>query len=425
MQKSERERATERKLMRRRVMASLHRLALKEVNGIYPGDPRYLDLAHSFSPLRIPLGDEKENGSEIIWQPGSEGNGLCMVLGASGSGKTEALKTLGSGIVERGYPVLVLDFHGDVVFPGLNSVLISSGASSFVGVNPMEIDWQGNGDVGFADQVDTLVEMIMRAVPIKHRQKNVLIDAFTEAYLRAGFHPEFPETWRRRPPALASVLQVLTMWRSSPDRKPERERISGCMDAIRSDFRHEVFNRQQNLSMEALLSYNVRVDLSKLPASVRYIVAETLLWRVFRALRLRGPIPFGADDPQRFCLFIMIDEAKLLSMGRGDVNGSNQILNVLMTEGRKYGIGLIVASQMAEHFGNEARASAGTWLVMKPMDMAEAKKNALNVLVPPEAVFGLQGKGDAFLRVGSVPGVRRIQVKALSASAYRNEYSRT
>lgn len=398
---------------RRTINKFLLRQALGSIIEVRPGNPEYLKFARALAPLEVPLGQDRHTGDNVIWMPGNESNGFLMVLGASGSGKTETLKTVGHAIAAHAIPILVLDFHGDVIFPGLNSVLISSGTASTVGINPMELDWQGNAEVGFVDQIHALVDTIARAVPIKHRQINLLTDAFAEAYRLAGFHPDYPDTWRRPPPTFASVVQVLMSWRLSPEHKHQKERISSCIDAIRSDFRHEAFNRYQNLSIDALLRYNVRADLSKLPDSVRFIVADTLLRRVFRAMRLGGPVPVSADDAERFRLFIMIDEAKLLSMGKGDVDDSRQVLNILMTEGRKFGIGLIVASQMADHFGKEARGSAATWLVMKPMDMAEAKRNAPNVMVPPDAVMQLQGRGDAFLRTSSMPGVRRIQVRAL------------
>lgn len=401
---------------RRTINKILLKQALGSILEVRPGNPEYLKFARALLPLEVPLGENHQTGDNVVWMPGNESNGFLMVLGASGSGKTETLKTVGHAIAAHAIPILVLDFHGDVVFPGVNSVLISSGTASTVGINPMELDWQGISEVGFEDQIHALLETITRAVPIKHRQSTLLAEAFTEAYRQAGFHPEYPDTWRLPPPTFSSVVNVLMHWRLSPERKHEKERIASCIDAIRGDFRHVAFNRYQNLSIDDLLRFNIRADLSKLPDAVRFIVADTLLRRVFRAMRLRGPVPVGADDAERFRLFIMIDEAKLLSMGKGDVDDSRQILNILMTEGRKFGIGLIVASQMADHFGNEARGSAATWLVMKPMDMAEAKRNAPNVMVAPDVVMQLQGRGDAFLRTSSMPGVRRIQVRALPAA---------
>jgi hypothetical protein len=53
---------------------------------------------------------------------------------------------------------------------------------------------------------------------------------------------------------------------------------------------------------------------------------------------------------------------------------------------------------MSDHFGSEVKANAATWLVLKPMDMREAKKNAPNVHMEPEALTALKGRGDGYFR---------------------------
>ena len=86
----------------------------------------------------------------------------------------------------------------------------------------------------------------------------------------------------------------------------------------------------------------MRLDLSKLTDEVRYIAAETMLRKIFRVLRLKGPIPVQpTDDRQRFRLFIVIDEAKILSTGAGDPDSPDRILNLLFTEARKFGLGMV------------------------------------------------------------------------------------
>jgi hypothetical protein len=76
---------------------------------------------------------------------------------------------------------------------------------------------------------------------------------------------------------------------------------------------------------------------------------------------------------------------------------------------------MVLASQMSDHFGSEVKANAASWLVLKPMDVKEAKKNAPNVNMEPEALTSLRGKGDGYLRDRSSPKARRIQVQALPA----------
>ena len=85
--------------------------------------------------------------------------------------------------------MLVFDFHGDVLLPGVRSILLSSGSASTLGLNPMELDTTSAEESGLYDQRAVLRNMIQRAVPaLGHRQASILRDALDEAYTRAG-HP--------------------------------------------------------------------------------------------------------------------------------------------------------------------------------------------------------------------------------------------
>ncbi|MDI1300936.1 MAG: DUF853 family protein [bacterium] len=388
------------------------RMQLTAACEIFPGSPEYRKYAKSFMPIDISLGHEPDTIDAMRWCPGKEDNGFFLILGASGSGKTEALKLIGNQLVEHAIPVLVLDFHGDVIFPGLSSVMMSSGFGSTVGVNPMELDSQQAHDVGLYDQRMALVEMISRVIPdISHNQKVTLTEAIACAYQHAGIFDDDPRTWWNPPPTFATVLELLEAWADDENMKSRRPTIRGCIAVVKSIFGHPIFRRDCSLSVDEILSAGARVDLSKVPDGIRYIAADTLLRKIFRALLLKGPIPVSpVDDLERFRLFIMIDEAKILSAATGHPNDSRLILNLLITEGRKFGIGLIMASQMSEHFGAEVKASVATRLVLKPMDSNQAKKNAPDMQVSPQDLLDLKGRGSGFFKPRSGQGTQRIQV---------------
>ena len=375
-------------------------------------------VLNSTQSLEVFLGEEVNTKALVSWAPGKQSNGFFLILGASGSGKTESLKVLGKGVADYGVPVLVLDFHGDVLFPGLASVLMSSGTSSVVGLNPMELDSKSAAETGLYDQRKVLRDMIRNAVPaLGHRQNAILRDAIEEAYSNAGFDDSNPSTWENSPPNFGDVEAILGAWAEDDSKKSQRSAIEGCLAAIQEIFEHPLFHRQEHVSVEEILSSNVRLDLSKLTDEVRYIAAETLLRKIFRVLKLKGPIPVQpGDDRQRFRLFVIIDEAKILSTGAGDPDAPDRILNLLFTESRKFGLGMILASQMSDHFGSEVKANAATWLVLKPMDIREAKKNAPNVQMNPDALTSLKGRGDGYLRDRSSARARRIQVHPLEAT---------
>ena len=115
-----------------------------------------------------------------------------------------------------------------------------------------------------------------------------------------------------------------------------------------------------------------------------------------------GPIPVACNgDHERFRVFVVVDEAKVLTMSKGDVDRSDHIVNVLATEGRKFGIGLILASQLEEHFGRETLANSACRLAMRPMDNKEAARIAKTVEVSKDTLLGLKDVGAGVYRSGA------------------------
>ena len=100
-------------------------------------------------------------------------------------------------------------------------------------------------------------------------------------------------------------------------------------------------------------------------------------------------------------------------MGGGDPNCSKKILNILATEGRKYGIGLILASQVSDHFGAETKANMGSQLILQQTSFDEAKKCAKGLRLIPDEVMDLSGRGEGLFRSGVSGRVEKIQVQPI------------
>jgi DNA helicase HerA-like ATPase len=102
----------------------------------------------------------------------------------------------------------------------------------------------------------------------------------------------------------------------------------------------------------------LRLDVSKLPWELQRLVAEFVLLQVFKREMLLG-------HRERVERFVVIDEAKLAMPRRGAAASQWAIVNRVVSEGRKYGIGIIMATQSAEHLTPDVRRNIGTKLLLR------------------------------------------------------------
>lgn len=141
-------------------------------------------------------------------------------------------------------------------------------------------------------------------------------------------------------------------------------------------------------------------------------MVDSVLRAIFRRLRALGTVT--GSGASRVRLFVVIDEAKIIASGQGDPNKSSRILNVIATEGRKFGLGMILASQSREHFGADVMRNFGTRLVLRTPDFREATANSKDMQVSAMDLMTLRGNGDGYLKYGGSPNPVRIQVSPVS-----------
>jgi hypothetical protein len=363
--------------------------------------------------LSVLLGKTRRGDIPCHWQASQQPNGFFLILGASGSGKTESLKVIASEIHNFGIPSLIFDFHGDVLLEGAKDYVLSHGPISTHGINPMELDSVDPADGGVYAQVNILLAMLKACIPsLGHRQWRVIKDVINDAYEKAGINDRDTNTWTRTPPNFGYVLRMLEEQMDNDELSSSQKNIvASAYDAVSKVFEHPIFDKERLISIEELLSESHHLNLAHLEEEVRFVVTDTLLRKVARALKSKGNIPVQPqNDFERFRLFIFIDEAKILSLGGKDRDASSAVLNTLATEYRKFGLGMVLASQMSEHFSNETKSQIATRLVLKPFDFAEAKKNAQDVNLEPEDLMLLKGKGDGYIKMSSDSRASRIQV---------------
>ena len=127
-------------------------------------------------------------------------------------------------------------------------------------------------------------------------------------------------------------------------------------------------------------------DLSEMKEGDRIIAAEKYLNSIINAAEL--------EKTASCKKFIILDEAwKLLSHG--------SILRKLIREGRKYGIGIIMASQMLEDIGSNVLENIATIAVFRLQDKHSLSNLAKNYNLPQQTIGAIQN-----LEVGSCLVIR-------------------
>lgn len=386
-----------------------------------PGMPDYQEFRHELMPIEISLGmgfNAEDNPVTYKWKPGQEANGFLMVTGGSGSGKTEALKLIGTGIAEHGIPLITVDFHGDVIFPGQTTVCLRavSGGSEFA-INPLVIEPAYIRQMGLGAKIQREVSRMSRAVGcMSEQQQSCLYHVMEQTYRQFGIREEDDRTWGRPPPTLADIDRALSEGYRTGIEAFEKRTISSCWSKLRRICINPVFTRGKPLRVHDLLAWNVRLDCSRLDLPSQLLVAETVLEMLFEASRGEGEIPVKPKtDADRYRAFIMIDEARVLTMGRGSPGASEHILNIMASQCRKFGIGVILASQMCSHFSREVHTNFNARLAMKRMDPDEAKKVAMHMgLVPRDLISSESPPGLGYFCGASTGGTVRLRLRQLA-----------
>jgi len=170
------------------------------------------------------------------------------------------------------------------------------------------------------------------------------------------------------------------------------------MHYLRDIFDYESFSGTEKLSIAEILDEGVtHINLRALPESLKFLFADLFLRKLYYSLQALREIPAGdIPDREKFRLFVIVDEAKLLV---SEKQGIKAVLNKYATELRKFGVGLILASQLIDHFTDEILANISVKLCMKAENKKQAKNNSKFFGVGEEDLINLQ-QGEGILIIG-------------------------
>jgi len=321
------------------------------------------DNAEGGGKLEVFLGYSDE-GHKVCWSPGKSNNGHLIIVGGSGAGKTELIRCIGSELACHDFPVLMIDFHGDMAPSGSSVTTYDIREGSDYYFNPLELDPRFPDITPLRANSDFRDAIFINFPGLGIQQRDRLNDIIKRGYEAAGITSAHA-TW-------STELLFENVQRDIQD---SDDKTTQALRAYLSNiFDYQLFCGSIKLSVGDILDGGItHLNLKGLPENLRALYADLFLRKLYYAMQANREIPRGdISDVDRFRIFVIVDEAKLLV---SEKQGVKAVLNKYASELRKFGGGLILASQLLDHFNKQLLANIAAKVCMNAETEEQARSN--------------------------------------------------
>lgn len=364
--------------------------------------------------MEIYLGKDKFNKTDIYWNPEHIINSHCYFLGTSGSGKTHRLRRILKSLQQYPLRILVFDTQGDIdTNPIYTSEVVFSNTSS-KGLNPLKINLDRDYG-GVKRRIGTFLNMIERySANLGIKQKAVLRALLSDLYAANHIYTDKPATWYKQPgPSLVDLrkfaysklksmifgaenpgkdLKALNKHMKSLDKKLTEEeldadpKIKELREACVESYAKYVYSIRNGREVQEYINYDSKEVLKSVYNRIE-ILSEMSIFK-------DDPPDFDEDktihrysissierEEQGYLVEIALEEIFLQQKAKGIAEGlevvimldeaqkfvsdeDTHIINILIREGRKYGIGLIFSTQDMANLNRDILQNCGTKVIL-------------------------------------------------------------
>jgi DNA phosphorothioation-dependent restriction protein DptH len=321
---------------------------------------------------RVYLGKDIVTGKDVFWDPYTQIptrllNQHILIVGKSGSGKSETTKSVLYELDRQGIPAIIFDFQGEyamgefaeIVKPQVFDVMEGLPINPFeVPLDPRTGKRQRPVEVMFR-LADTLNAVFSGSGDI---QLGKLREAIKECYLQGGFDMMQPAPEDKEPPTLEMLAAVLDQW--SSDRGGQVKNLQVRLQPL---FESGIFNQgRASFSFEDLFKQTTVILLTAGIKDLMLAASRFLLEKIYAAMVMNGL-------SKELRLMVCVDEAHKLC--------NDPKITELAKEARKYGLGLILSSQETRDFHQSIFANAGTQIVLA---LEDADATVMSRVYAPE-----------------------------------------
>ncbi len=280
-------------------------------------------------------------------------NAHMLIVGTSGSGKTQVLKAIIAELIERSVTPLIFDFNDDYVrdgFPDRHGLHVVNPLDGLP-LNPLEVAPDPtDGMRRIMNSVFEVAGILKRIYGLGDQQEANLRTALHAAYAERGINGDLAGPPANGYPGFEEV-------ESKIEEIPKSITLRNRLQPI---FSLNLFNEEAAVeSFGGFVDRPIVVRLTALPTEqVKLATAEFVLMKLYNHLvsGAHSPAPTRA---------VVIDEAHKLS--------SSKAVLTLFREIRKYGAGIILSSQKAGDFDADIHANAASGLYLKNSEIKDRR----------------------------------------------------
>lgn len=269
----------------------------------------------------------------FYWEVDKEKNPHLVVLGTSGSGKTETLKVIIHELTKNKVPSLVIDFHNEFSNVAANVLNLRE-----VSINPFEVAENERPESVMYE----ITDIIKKLFGLGDIQEAILRNAIRQSYLEKGINLKQKGAGNSNFPTFSDIQRNIYRQEDSKNKTT----IASLMSRIEPLIDLDIFETDTNIDFSDLIRETTVVGLKDFPTeTVKAVIAEFFLNKLSYYL-------YSWDRSKNMKLYCVIDEAHRLMY-------DNSPLDRFLRESRKYGVGVILASQRPVDFNETVLANVG------------------------------------------------------------------
>jgi hypothetical protein len=339
-------------------------------------------------------------------------------LGGTGFGKT----WFGKALIVRVWnalriPSLLLDWKGEYspLIARMGGLVLKV-PESFT-INPLKLD--GKSPVARAE---IAAEDLTGAVKLSALQAGEVVQVIMQAYRERGITEENTQTENesKTPPTIEDVMEILSAMRAKGEFKGTKaDSVGWTIDKLRLVKR--IFKSEDVEFFNEALRRPCAIDISELSDLAKMLVIFSVLRRIYEHC--------SGMKLSKLRLLVVMDEAHLILKTKTEEKMKYAIEPLpvrLVREGRKYGFGIVLLSQLATDILVEAAANVA-FVVALCLGTDEQNRKVCNWIGlsrPEREIYRTLPVGGAFIKEIGTQNARLVRIQALDEEGRELAYAR-